>query len=84
MVDLMKTFMFSQDCPFILQLIQEIPWCLLLWASLPGFFFSHLQLFFCPFSPPLISSAMSLALAENPLSFIIRVRLHHIVVSEVT
>jgi hypothetical protein len=24
MVDLMKTFMFSQDCPFILQLIQEI------------------------------------------------------------
>jgi hypothetical protein len=24
MVDLMKSFMFSQDCPFILQLIQEI------------------------------------------------------------
>jgi hypothetical protein len=25
MVNLMKTFMLSQDCPFILQLIQEIP-----------------------------------------------------------
>ncbi len=60
------------------------PWCLLLWASLPGFFFSHLVLFFFPFSPPVISSAMSLALAENPLSFIIHVRLHHIVGSEVT